>query len=103
MSVWIWAVRVGDDYSTEGDSENEAGLGVAVSTFAVESPFVLCTMYSGGTRLRHCTKNRQVVGSIPDGAIFIDIIPPAALMALVSTQPLTGYQEYFMGVKTAGV
>jgi len=64
------AVRVGDDYSTEDDSENQAGLGVAVSTFVVESPFVLCTTYSGGTRLRHCAKSRQVAGSIPDDAIF---------------------------------
>jgi len=95
LSVWMWAVIVGDDYGTEGDSESHAGLGVAVSTFAVEFPFV--ALYSRGTRLRHCAKSRQVAGSIPDGAIFYWHNPSGRTMALGSTQPLTGYQEYFFG------
>jgi len=50
---------------------------VSMSIFAVEFPFVLCIM--GGTQLRHCAKSQQVASPIPDGAIFIDIILPAAL------------------------
>jgi hypothetical protein len=95
MSVWMWAVRVGGDYCTEGDSKNHAGLGVC-------SVYLCCgisvrALYSGGTRLRHCAKSRQVAGSIPNGAIFYWHNPSGRTMALGSTQPLTGYQEYFMG------
>jgi hypothetical protein len=37
--------------------------------------------------LRHCATSRKVAGSIPDGVI--DIILPAVLWPLGSTQPLT--------------
>jgi hypothetical protein len=41
--------------------------------------------------LRRCATNLKDAGSIPDNVIgnFIDMVLPAAIMALGSTQPLT--------------
>jgi hypothetical protein len=56
--------------------------------------------------LRHCATNRKVAGSIPDGVIgiFHWHNPSGCTMALEWTRPLSRneYQEYFLGVKTAG-
>jgi len=77
LSVWMWAVRVGDDYGTEGDSENHAGLCVPLSTYAMECPFVLCIMgvRGWGTALKG-GRSRVRFPMVP---FFIDIILPAAL------------------------
>jgi len=64
----------------------------------------------GGTRrrnwLRHCTINRKVAGSIPDGVIgfFHWHIPSGRTMALGLTQPLTemSTRNISRGVKAAG-
>jgi hypothetical protein len=59
----------------------------------------------GGTRwrssLRHCATNRNVAGSIPDGVTgsFHWHNRFGRIMALGSTQPLTEYQESFLGGK----
>jgi hypothetical protein len=47
--------------------------------------------------LRYCAASRKVAGSIPDGVIGIDII-----FRLHSASNTNEYQEYFLGVKTAG-
>jgi hypothetical protein len=56
--------------------------------------------------LRHCATNRQVAGSIPDGAIgiFHRHNPSGRTMALGSTQPLTemSTRNISWGVKAAG-
>ena len=65
---------------------------------------------SGGTRwrsrLRHCATNQKVAGSIPDGVIgiFHWHNPSGRTMALGvdSASNRNEYQEYFLGVKTAG-
>ena len=60
---------------------------------------------TGGTRwrtwLRHCATNRKVGGSIPDGVIgiFHWHNPPGRTTASNRNE----YQEYFRGVKAAGV
>jgi hypothetical protein len=55
-------------------------------------------------RLRNCTTNRKVSGSIPDGVIGIFHLhtPSGCSTALGSTQPLTEVSTRNMGVKVAG-
>jgi hypothetical protein len=57
--------------------------------------------------LRHCATNRQVAGSIPDGAIgiFHWHNPSGRTMALGWTQPLNemSTRNHSWGVKAAGV
>ena len=51
--------------------------------------------------LRHSATRRKVAGSIPDGVagIFLRRNPSGCTKALASSQPLTQYQEYFLGGK----
>ena len=68
---------------------------------------VFCTFTTGDTRqrswLRHCATSRKVAGSIPDGiiGIFHWRNPSAPGVDLASNK--NEYQEYFLGVKAAGV
>ena len=61
---------------------------------------------SGAKRLRCCTTNRKVAGSIPDGVsgFFIDIKSFRSHYGpgVESASNRNEYQEYFLGVKAAG-
>jgi hypothetical protein len=55
--------------------------------------------------LIHCATNREVAGSIPDSItkIFHRHNPSGRTMALgLTASNRNEYQEYFLGVKTAG-
>ena len=56
--------------------------------------------------LRHCATSRKVAGSIPDGVIEIfhwQSFQPHYSPGVDSTSNRNEYQEYFLGVKAAGV
>jgi len=68
------------------------------------SNYVRCYTWSGGTRwrswLRHCATSRKVAGSIPEDvnrSFF-----PHYVTGVDSASNRNEYQEYFLGVKTAG-
>jgi hypothetical protein len=53
--------------------------------------------------LRHCTTNRQVTGSIPGGVTGFFSSGHTVDLGVDSTSNRNEYQEYFLGVKVAGV
>jgi len=79
-----------------------------VTTNLYDSHLILLHVYIRGAVaqwLRCCATNRKVAGSIPAGVsgFFIELfIPIAHDPGVDSASNRNGYQEYFLGVKTAG-
>jgi hypothetical protein len=77
--------------------------GSAIGTYMLTYTASHTTRMLLHTWLRNCATHRKVAGSIPDGVIGIFHSGRTMALQLNSSPKTNEYQEYFLGVKAAGV